>query len=532
MSHGTEEQWIDGVTLVQWFDDDAELAFIDVREAGVFGEGHALLAVNIPYSRLEIDITALVPHRATRIVLVGESQSQSEKAIAALHSQTYTNVFAVAHGIDGLVKDGFSLFQGVNVPSKAFAEFVEKVYHTPDIAPAELHRLQNTSADLVFLDCRTVEEYKRFHIPGAISCPASELVERFDDLVHSPDALVVITCAGRTRGVMGAQTLINAGVPNQVKALAGGTQGWRLAGLPFEYKEHKVSALASAAAKKHAIERVAALADRFDVQEIDATVFRQWQSDLTKTTYLFDVRTEEEYLAGHEAGARWVQGVQLIQCLDQWAIVRKARIVVSSRNDARAAVTAHWLQQLGWETYVLTGTSGTTVADIQKNTAETLLRPVPGLDAQTAYEYLNNGAVLLDASSSAQYRTSHPRGAVWVNRSALSLVQTQVDHASAVIVLAEEEALAHLVALDYLDHKNVFVLSGGLSAWTQAKLPVETTPDVPADAARIDYLFWLHDRHHGNTVASAAYLKWEEELPEAVGDASNATFNFSAVTAA
>ena len=40
-----------------------------------------------------------------------------------------------------------------------------------------------------------------------------------------------MNCAGRTRSIIGAQSLINAGLPNKVIALKNGTMGWHLAGL-------------------------------------------------------------------------------------------------------------------------------------------------------------------------------------------------------------------------------------------------------------------------------------------------------------
>ena len=84
------------------------------------------------------------------------------------------------------------------------------------------------------LDSRPLDEYARFHVPGAVTCPGAELTLRFADLVPEPDALVVVSCAGRTRGIIGAQSLLTAGIPNPVMSLEGGTQGWRLAGLDLE----------------------------------------------------------------------------------------------------------------------------------------------------------------------------------------------------------------------------------------------------------------------------------------------------------
>ena len=49
-------------------------------------------------------------------------------------------------------------------------------------------------------------------------------------MAPKPETLVVVNCAGRTRSIIGAQSLINAGVPNKVVALRNGTMGWNLAG--------------------------------------------------------------------------------------------------------------------------------------------------------------------------------------------------------------------------------------------------------------------------------------------------------------
>ena len=58
-------------TVRDWLADGGEIAFVDVREEGQHGEGHPLLAVNLPYSRLEIEIApagaaAFLPDRTGR----------------------------------------------------------------------------------------------------------------------------------------------------------------------------------------------------------------------------------------------------------------------------------------------------------------------------------------------------------------------------------------------------------------------------------------------------------------------------------
>ena len=67
--------------------------------------------------------------------------------------------------------------------------------------------------------------------------PGAELVLRVHDIAPSPDTLIVVNCAGRTRSIIGAQSLINAGVPNKVVALRNGTMGWHLAGLDLRSRQ-------------------------------------------------------------------------------------------------------------------------------------------------------------------------------------------------------------------------------------------------------------------------------------------------------
>jgi rhodanese-related sulfurtransferase len=218
-------------TVRGWLTDGGEIAFLDVREEGQHGSGHPLLAVSVPYSRLETEIVRLVPRRSCRTVVLDDADGVAEEAARRLEGLGYHNIHVLAGGAAAWSAAGYPLFPSTNVPSKAFAEIIEHEFATPAISAAELDRRRRSGEQVTILDSRPVEEYARFHVPGAITCPGAELVYRFSDLVDSPDTLIVVSCAGRTRGIVGAQSLINAGVPNRVVSLAGGTQGWRLAGL-------------------------------------------------------------------------------------------------------------------------------------------------------------------------------------------------------------------------------------------------------------------------------------------------------------
>ena len=214
--------------------DGEELALVDVREELLFSRNHLLFARSVPLSRLEFNFARLVPRRSTRIVLCDEGDGLAERAASVLTAAGYHNLFVLTGGIAAWTDAGLELFSGVNVPSKAFGEFVEHASATPSISADELARLIRTGSDLVVLDSRPFDEYRRVSIPTAINVPGAELVLRVHDVAPSPDTLVVVNCAGRTRSIIGAQSLINAGVPNKVVALRNGTMGWSLAGRSCE----------------------------------------------------------------------------------------------------------------------------------------------------------------------------------------------------------------------------------------------------------------------------------------------------------
>src|SRR5579885_3633097 len=314
--------------------DGGELALLDLREEGVFAEaGHPFFACSMPLSRLEVLVRERVPRRGTRIV-----------------------VYDGGEGLAAWGAAGYQLFTGVNVPSKAFGEIVEQRCHTPHIAAAELKRRLDAGEDILIVDSRPLPEFRAMSIPGAFDCPGAELVYRVPDRLASPDTLVVVNCAGRTRSIIGAQSLRNAGLANPVVALENGTMGWELAG--FELARGREEALPppSPAGRATAAALAAAVARRFGVAAIDDEALARLAADATRTLYLLDVRSPEEYAAGHLAAARSAPGGQLVQATDAYMNTRNARVVLVDDDGVRAAMTGSWLRQMGWnEVYALEG---------------------------------------------------------------------------------------------------------------------------------------------------------------------------------
>ena len=200
-----------------------EIALLDVREEGPYSRGHPLFAVSLPLGRIELKVLDLVPRLDAPVVLTDDGGGLVERAEARLAALGYSDIARLEGGLEGWRAAGGEVFIDVNVPSKAFGELVEQQRHTPSLSASEVDRLIADRADVVVLDSRRFEEYRTMSIPTGTSVPGGELVLRLHDLAPRPETTVIVNCAGRTRSIIGTQSLINAEIPNPVYALRNGT---------------------------------------------------------------------------------------------------------------------------------------------------------------------------------------------------------------------------------------------------------------------------------------------------------------------
>ena len=330
-----------------------EIALIDVREEAAFAAGHPLFAAQIPLRRLAQEATWRLPRRAVPVVVYDAGEGLASPAIEQLGALGFTEVHALAGGLDGWRAAGFELFEDVNSYSKAFGELVEHNRHTPSLPAPEVQALIDGKADIAILDARRFEEYATMSIPGGVSVPGAELVLRAREVAPDPDTTIIVNCAGRTRSIIGTQSLVNAGVPNRVYALRNGTIGWTLAGQTLETGQQRRAGEPAGALVDDARARARAVSYRAGVRHITPDELAYLQSQTGRTLYLYDVRLPDAYAAGHLPGFRNAQGGQLVQETDHNAPVRGARIVLSDDLGPRADMTASWLAQLGWDVLVL-----------------------------------------------------------------------------------------------------------------------------------------------------------------------------------
>ena len=184
---------IDAPSLKGALSDGREIALIDVREHGQFGEGHLFFAVPLAYSRFELGLPALVPNASVRLVLCDAGDGVAERAALRAEALGYSNVAVLAGGIAAWQAAGYTLYAGVNVPSKTFGELVELQRHTPRLSASELAALREGNANFVIVDGRPFGEYRKMNIPGGICCPNGELALHIHAIAPDPATTIIET---------------------------------------------------------------------------------------------------------------------------------------------------------------------------------------------------------------------------------------------------------------------------------------------------------------------------------------------------
>ena len=345
---------VTAVELAAMRADGEELAVLDTRDVGVHSSGHVPESCPAPAPELEWRLAGLLRRRAVRVVVVGEDDLEAHQAAHVVRRRGFTNVAVLAGGVEAWADAGFDVHDGIHTMSKAFGEHVAHLRDTPMISAQELRSRRQRGEAVALVDCRPEPEFAALHVPSATNAPGTELLARVMDMRFEPGTPIAVSCAGRTRSIIGAQTLIDAGVDAPVLALENGTMGWKLAG---EVLDKGADGSAHAAVEPAALDgartRAQRLAQRHGVPVIGESDLAAWLADNSRGTYVFDVSAPAGYEAGHRPGFASAPGGQLIQELTARTAVPSARIVVADSDGVQSLLTAHWLRLMGREAYAL-----------------------------------------------------------------------------------------------------------------------------------------------------------------------------------
>ncbi|KAH7153646.1 Rhodanese-like domain-containing protein [Dactylonectria macrodidyma] len=503
-----------------------EIALLDVREEGPYAEAHPFFALTVPVSEVEHMLPALVPRLSAPIVVYDDGQGYTTRAVARILAMGYRDISILEGGLSGYALVG-EVFRDVNVPSKAFGELVEAICHTPSLPAREIKHILENDEDVVVLDARRYEEYHTMSIPCGQSCPGGELLYRVFKAAPDPSTTVVVNCAGRTRSIVGTQSLVNAGIGNRVVALENGTIGWTLAGFDLEKgKVERVGPPSSEAVQK-ARQHAKTWARHVGVPIIDGNQLERFAASAeARTLYLLDVRDPREYAEGHPDGFISAPGGQLVQATDEWVGVRGARIVLYDTGGVRALITASWLLQLGWDVHVLQE-NVSPPDDLPRADQPTWRVPSSGAIAVDDLERLID-ATIVDLARSPVYRKGHVPGAWFASGPELAR-DLKLVPGSGPIVLTSPDGIVAAMNLDHAreavasSSREVLYLTGGTVAWKAADRPLETEQrwlSEPIDVYKRPY-----EGTKNTEKDMQAYIDWEHGLVAQVANDGIACFH-------
>jgi rhodanese-related sulfurtransferase len=502
---------------------DDLFAVFDVRERGEYNECQIPNTTSLPRSQIEFRIAELVPNRTIPIVVYDEGGKRAELAAETLAALGYETVSVLDGGVTAWRNEGRETVSGVNVPSKAFGEKVQHDRNVADVSPEELKSLIDGNADLTILDMRTPEEYGRFCIPGGLNVPGGDVILWAEQLRHKPT--VIVNCAGRTRSIIGAAGLRRLGLTN-VRALRNGTMGWLLAGFQLETKPTRHGSTANSDSKAQGV----ATALRIAAEEKLTWVTVEDLARLIGTshdglTYAIDVRSEEEYVAGHIVESINVSGGQAVQRADDFVPVRNAEIVFISNQSARAVMAGYWYREMGFkQVRVLQGglhawqasgqplVSGASIPELLGFAAAK--RMTQYIDAANLQKQIEGGpCTVLDVSTSLEHESAHVPGAKWISRGwiDIKLPELIADRDRRIVLSCSDGSQSTFAAqqLDRVGYANISVLAGGLRAWTAAGYRSDSGLSNALTPAN-DVV--LSPSIRGNKEDMQKYLDWELKL--------------------
>ncbi|WP_068080551.1 rhodanese-like domain-containing protein [Novosphingobium rosa] len=341
-------------TFAQWLQDGAELAVVDIRAPrDIAYYGSPLFGKNVPEDVLLDQIGLYVPRKVIRTVLVDGGDDSAETFARILQGQGWTGTVALEGGFPGWV-NGPHAHLSFDIPGNDFTRAVRDERGTPAFTVQELAIAREKGEDVIVIDTRTVPEFTRDHVPGAVNIPGAELLLHVSDVVPSASTHIVVSCAGLPRAILGAQTLIDAGLVNRVSYLEDGTAAWRRAGWELETGATRVYGPVTEGGRAFGRDHAARFETKTRFPDIDLATARNWAEDKDRTTYLLDVRTPEEYAAEHLEGTLPAEGGQLLGLSSRTIATRGARLVlIDDADGVRAATVAHWLSRRNFEIAIL-----------------------------------------------------------------------------------------------------------------------------------------------------------------------------------
>jgi rhodanese-related sulfurtransferase len=347
------------------------------------------------------------------------------------------------------------------------------------------------------------------------------MIYRVPELNVDKDKLVVVHCAGRTRSIVGAQTLIDSGLFNNVVSLHNGTLAWQFEGFATEDGNRNVLPAPANRSAEAANRSARNIRETWAIPSLSPQELDSWRRQ-DGTRYVLDVRTEAEFARGHIPGARHVPGGQLLQTTDRHIAVQNSHIALVDSDGVRAVTAAMWLSRMGWEK-VVTCTIPTESLGLATG-LQLAHEPSPLVKIsieKAATQLASETAIVCDVRSSVAYRRGHVARAGYLSRAEPERDFPRIPASREILLMAEDLAYASLVGRDLIAFgRAVRLIDGDLAAWTAAGHPTAQGAEWLISRPIDTYFEGDHfEEPQIRDRENRAYLNWEIALIDhIVGD--------------
>jgi rhodanese-related sulfurtransferase len=325
-------------------DSAADLVILDVRTPEEYGRFCIPGGINVPGGDLILWAAELKQRGEANVIVNCAGRTRSIIGTAALRRLGMTHVRALRNGTMGWVLAGLELekqpARKAQVAPEAskrqavqLARQLAKEEHLPEILPEEIMGANLNDPLTYVIDVRSEDEYERGHLPGSISVPGGQAVQRTDDFVAVRNARIIFVSGQAARATMAAYWYRQMGFPN-VFILRGGLTAWKEGGGGIESGTAAIEPLGFAAAKEAA-------------RWIDAGELCQRLSDAA--ALILDVGWSLDFESAHVPGARWIPRGWLDLELPELFPDRAQPIYLACPDGRQSIFAAQTLGDLGYK---------------------------------------------------------------------------------------------------------------------------------------------------------------------------------------
>ena len=489
------------------YDAGTSFALIDCHERRDYVAGHWFGSTNIPLSLFSTRLGYLFQEPDFPIHFLDWQDKASAEAIHQLKAIGFSNI--TIHNTQKPAMMGRGFVKGEYVWSKAFGEVVAHEIDLPEVTP-EQYLADYQDAQL--FDVRPTAEYQDFTLPKSQSLPNSLLLANVQALKDT-GKMSLLHCAGRTRSIIGACTLMASGYDGPFAVFRGGTQAWQLDGYEREHDANRLFA-----ADHEASDAVAHFLRRWQIPAkcVTADGLAAFVAD-HKTELLFDVSDDGATGQPLAHGVIKISGTNLIQQTDRSIARYHVPVVLFDQGSgSRAAFAAFWLRCMGFSVTIAhldapLAAIETTTNTVTSNIASKDSGSVTSFAVTQPDIWQKDKIALYDFRPSKAFILGHVATSQWQNIGAI-LGQTPADKPIAIIAENDEKGL--MIADCLIRHGWQIA---GVYLWHDADFYTATLANAGLDLP-LDKPALFAGRHHGVLQDARDYLAWEEDLPSEIDE--------------